>query len=296
MLVTGWLAGAGAAAASDELEASRKSEEHEQEPEQKPEADGDATPSLSPPTKLVLQIDTDTPKPPSTSAPVVNHVGDDGDDGKEDKVPELDPSASSTAGSPSTTTHHTGESVWSSAVKSIFDKNARKDMSPSRGGPSGLPTIAEPDPTAEEDTDQVGGVDLPSLSVDRSPPSPEPEREQRSHSVMSMARYASRRFAFPRLRRANTGPSTSMDTKTKTDAKTKTSVSASAASGALGRRGTLATRVWPQRAPPPPTDADLARAERKMVQPTIHSPADVTTQIMQIEDEEQRRQAEIAYM
>ena len=287
ILVTGWLA-AGAAAeagtadgdADHTSQANRKSEEEEQS---KPEVN--ATPAPAAPSKLVLYIDTDANKSPSAPvpAPVVTHVASAAaaKDDKEEKVPKTEPapSLSSTAGSPSITiTNHAGE------VKPLSDADA--DTDPPHVGTL-LPTIKEPDATAEEEErDQVVG-DLTSLS-------PLPEKKRRRRSLL--ARLGSRRFRP--LARANTSASanasTTAATTTDTTDTTDTTTTAAAAAAGKGpeRRRTLAAFI--RRPPPPlaPTRASLELAEEKMLQTTIHTPASLNTHIMEIENEEERQLAE----
>ena len=275
ILVTGWL-DAGAAGADSEAadgEANRTSEEEEQS-----KLEVNATSEPEPPSKLVLHIDTDAQKslsaPAPVAAPVANHVGPAApDDDKEGKVLALDPSLSSTPGSPSITiTQPSGE------AKSLSEK----DTNPPHVGTL-LPTIKEPEATAEdataeeEDKDKVG-EDLPSLS-----PLPETKR-RRSILGMGLIRLGSRRFRP--LARANTSASASVTTTTTT-------------TNAPERRRSLAMfirRQAPSPSPTPtPTKDTFARVEEKMVDPMIHTPASLTTHIMQIEDEEERQRAEMFF-
>ena len=263
VLVTGWLDAGAAGAEAADGDANRTSEEEEQST-----LEVNATSETEPaPSKLVLHIDTDAHKSLSAPVltPVVNHVSPAApDDDKKGKTPALDPSS---AGSPSITiTHPSGE------AKSLSEN----DTNPPHVGTL-LSTINEPDATAEdataeeEDRDKVGG-DLPSLS-----PLPETKRRHRSILGMGMIRLGSRRFRP--LTRANTSATATTTTTT---------------TNAPERRRSLATFIR-RRVPSPtpsPTRATLAVAEEKMVQPTIHTPASLTTHIMQIEDEEERQRAE----
>ena len=298
ILVSGWLA-AGAAAeagASDgdadqtnpvPAKANRKSEEEKEEEESKPELN-----ATTPPSKLVLYIDTDANKSPSAPvpAPVVKHVDSAAaaKDDKEEKVPKTEPAPalSATVGSPSisiTITDHAGE------VKPLSETETDP---PHAGTP--LPTIKEPDATAaeaeEEERDQVVG-DLTSLS-------PLPEKKRRRRSIL--ARLGSRRFRP--LARSNTSASanasttatTAADAADTTAATATTTATASTAATAKGpeRRRTLAAFIRRPAPPPAPTRASLERAEEKMVQTTIHTPASLNTHIMEIENEEERQLAE----
>ena len=285
ILVTGWLD-----AGAEAEEANRKSEEQERDQGQELDAapassrksgeqerdqgqELDAAPASSPPAKLVLHIDTNTHKSPSMPALVVNLVDSD-DDEREDRVPELDPSASSTAGSPSIITHHTGESVWSPVIRTLSER----DTSPSRSGML-LPTIAEPDTTiAEEDGDQFSG-DSPRLNL-----SPPPEKKPRRRSVLGISSFGSRRFSVRPPSRANT-LSDGIVPSSPTTPTTKP-----------GRRRTmLGPLLRRQSVLSPPSEAELVLAEEKMVQPTIHTMGTLNAHIMNLEDEEERRLAELAY-
>ena len=279
ILVTGWLdAGAAVAAGAEDGETdqanNRKSEEQEKVNAisvSAPASTSTSTPAPapapapSPPSKLVLHIDTDTHN--SLSAPVPAD-----EDNKEDQIPDLDASVCSTADSPSIITHHTGEVVWSSAVKSLPEG----ETDPPHVGTL-LSTIAEPDPTAEEEERDQVGADLPPMS-----PLPDKKRRHRSVLGMGMARLGSRRFAFRPLSRANTNPTKRVSTTIPTTA-----------TASEGGRRSLGSLI--RRQPTTPSEADLAIAEEKMVQPVVHTPATLSAQIMEIEDEEQRRIAEMVF-
>ena len=259
ILVTTWFD-----AGADAQEASGKSEEEEQGQAQ----EVGATPAPSPPSKLVLRIDTGAHKSPPTPSLVVNLVDSDDDD-REDRVPELDPSASSTAGSPSTMTHYTGESVWSPVIRSPSERDTSSGML--------LPTIAEPDAITAENRDQFSGDPL---LLGLNPPL---GKNQRHRSVLGIASFGSRRFPVKSPARANTAPAPNGPAPPTTSTK------------AGRRRSTLSSLVRRQNVLPPPSEAELARAEEKMVQPTIHTMGTLTTHIMDLEDEEERRLAELAY-
>jgi hypothetical protein len=282
LLVAGWLdAGATAATGAEDGEPNQQMNQAVRKSDEQDQVNVTPAPAPpSPPPKVVLHIDTDTHKSLSvtTPAPVANHVApvaddNDNDIDKEDRVPDLDPSASSTAGSPTVATHHTGEAVSSSAVKSL--PVPEKDPNPPHVGTL-LPTIIEPDAAAEdEERDQVGR-ELPSLS-------PPPEKKRRRSVLGGISRLGSRRFG---LRRSNTSPSKSMTTAT------TTTTNASTGDEPERRR----SFTWGRQAvAPAPTKADLARAEEKMVQPVIHTPATISAQIMGIEDEEQQRLADAVF-
>ncbi len=265
ILVTGWLAaGAAAEAGAADGDADQTSRANRKSSEEEAEAQSKLEVIATPAPKLVLQIDTDTDDNKSPSAPVpapaaANH-------NKKDKVPELATSFPSTVGSPSITiTSHAGE------VKSLSET----DTNPPHGGTL-LPTIKEPDATAEEEErDQVVG-DLTSLS-------PPPEKKRRGRSIL--ARLGSRRFRP--LARSNSSASATTTTTTATTATTATTTD-----DAPKRRRTLAVFVRRPTSPPTPNKASLEIAEEKMVQPIIHTPASLNTHIMEIEDEEERQRAE----
>ena len=251
VLVTGWLH-----AGADAQGASQKSVEEEREQAQ----EVDTAPPPLPPSKLVLHIDTSAHKSPSTPSLVVNLV-DSNDDDREDEVPELDPSASSTAGSPSTMTHHTGGSVWSPVIRSPSERDMSSGML--------LPTIAEP-------SDQFSGDPLLlGLHVP-------PEKKQRHLSVLGIAGFGARRSPVKPPVRANTAPAPH-------------GLVPPAPTTKPGRRRTTLSSLVRRQNVLPPSEAELARAEEKMVQPTIHTMGMLTAHIMDLENEEERQLAELAY-
>lgn len=253
-LVTGWL-DAGAYA----QEAGQVSVEEERLQAQ----EVDLAPPL-PPSKLVLHIDTGAHKSPSTPSLVVNLVDSDDDD-REDRVPELDPSASSTTGSPSTMTHYTRDSVWSPIIRSPSDSSGML-----------LPTIAEPGAIAAEERDQFSGGPL--SSVLNAPP------EKKQRHGLGIAAFGSRRLPVTPPARASTAP-TPHGLVPPTPATKPSS----------RRRTTLSALVRRQNVLQPPSEAELARAEAKMVQPTLHTMGTLTAHIMDLEDEEEQRLAELVY-
>ena len=269
ILVAGWLDNGAAAGTGEAGQSAQKQErEHEQ--------DVDATPAPSSPPKLVLHIDTSahmspsTSKSPSAPALVVDLVDSDSDDGeRDDRLPELDPSASSTAGSPSIMTYRTGDSLGSPIVWSPSDTSPPPSVML-------LPTIAEPDTTTAEDGDQFS-VNPPQLGLS-------PKKPRRS--VLGITNFGSRRFTAQPHARANT-----------TNGLVPPSpISPTSPTAKSGRRlmmlGPLARR---QSGLAPPSEAELALAEEKMIQPTIHTMGTLTTHIMNLEDEEERRLADLAY-
>jgi hypothetical protein len=242
----------------DAGEPSRKLEGQDQEQEQ----EVNATPALSPTPEPVLHIGSDAHESSLEPAFVVDLV--ESDDEKEDKLPELDLPASSTVDSRSVITHHTGETLVSPVIRSPSEK----DTSPPRIGML-LPIIEEPDTTtAEQGRDQFSGGPL-SLGL--------PPQKRRW--------FGSRRCSVQQANTAsqpNALPSTTAPTKPTT-------------LKAGRRQSVLAALTRRQSVLPPLSEAELARAEEKMVQPTIHTMGTLNVHVMNLENEEDRRLAELAY-
>ena len=258
-LVTGWL-DAGASGGAHAQEADRVSVEEERVQAQ----EADAAPPL-PPSRLVLHINTGAHKSPSMPSLVVNLVDSDDDD-REDRVPELDPSASSTTGSPSTMTHYTRDSLWSPVIRSPSDSSGML-----------LPPIAEPGAITAEESDQFSGGPL-SLVLNAPP-------EKKQRHGLGIAGFGSRRLSSKPPARANTAPTPHGLVPPTATATAKPS----------RRRTTLSALVRRQTVLQPPSEAELARAEEKMVQPTLHTMGSLNAHIMDLEDEEEQRLAELVY-